>query len=74
MKRHLSSTFLPCPWLPPSFCTIQYAEISDIDFTMQALKRKLSLSTDISITLPDTSKKSSAVIPKPTEYKHFIPS
>ena len=43
---------------------------SDIDFTMPALKQKLSLNTDISVTTctsPGTCKKSLAVIPKPTE-------
>ena len=33
MKTNLSCTSLPCSWLPPSFQTVLYSEIKDIDFT-----------------------------------------
>ena len=43
LKSQHSSTSLPCSWLPPSFRSVPFAEVSDIDFTSPSLKRKLSL-------------------------------
>ena len=35
MKKRLSCTSLPCAWLPPSFRSVPYAPISEIDFYSQ---------------------------------------
>ena len=31
-KQNLSRTLLPCSWLPPSFCTVEFLPVSKIDF------------------------------------------
>ena len=42
VKSQFSSTSLPCSWLPPSFRSIEYTPISEIDFSMPKHKQKLS--------------------------------
>ena len=34
-KKSMSCTSLPCSWLPPSFRTVPFAPISDIEFQLQ---------------------------------------
>ena len=43
-KRQFTSTSLPCSWLPPTFHTVKFAEIRNIDFSTPQHKRKLSIS------------------------------
>ena len=68
-KRQFSSTSLPCSWLLPTFRSVQFAEVHNIDFTIPQHKRKSS-----SHTCDDTSKKRKIEIPAPTEddIKSFI--
>ena len=40
VKNRTSSTSLPCAWLPPSFQTVPFAQVADIDFTTPRSKRK----------------------------------
>ena len=40
MKKRFSCTSLPCSWLPPSFHSVPYALISEIDFSTPRQKRK----------------------------------
>ena len=65
LKSQHSSTSLPCSWLPPSFRSLPFAEISDIDFTSPSLKRKLSLQVAGNGKSTQPSKK--VFITKPTE-------
>ena len=46
VKEQHSSTSLPCSWLPPSFRSVDYAPICNIDFTTPKQKRKLSVDGD----------------------------
>ena len=39
MKKTLSCTSLPCSWLPPSFRSVPYAPVSEIDFSTPRQKR-----------------------------------
>ena len=65
-KRQFSSTSLPCSWLPPSFRSVKFDEISNIDFTTPQSKRKSS-DNDSSGEQNKTNKKPRLEIPKPTE-------
>ena len=40
MKNSTSCTSLPCSWLPPTFQTVPYAELSNIDFMTPNAKRR----------------------------------
>ena len=40
VKEQHSSTSLPCSWLPPSFRSIEYAQICNIDFATPKQKRR----------------------------------
>ena len=42
VKNRTSSTSLPCAWLPPSFQTVPFVEVADMDFTTPRCKRKAS--------------------------------
>lgn len=42
VKNHTSSTSLPCAWLQPSFQTVPFAQVADMDFTTPRCKRKTS--------------------------------
>jgi len=59
-KRQLTSTSLPCSWLPPTFRNVKFDEICNIDFTTPQHKRK---SSDNGVSC----KKSKLEIPLPTE-------
>ena len=61
-KRQFNLTFLPCSWLLPTFRSVQFAEVHNIDFTTPQHKRK-----SYSHTYDDTSKKCKVEIPPPTE-------
>ena len=40
VKKRTACTSLPCSWLPPTFCSVPYAQLSDIDFSTPQQKRK----------------------------------
>ena len=42
VKNRTSSISLPCAWLPPSFQTVPFLEVADMDFTTPRCKRKAS--------------------------------
>ena len=43
MKKNVTCTSLPCSWLPPSFQSVPYAELSDVEFaTPQEKRRKVN--------------------------------
>ncbi len=42
-KQNLSYTSLPCNWLPPSFCTVEFLPVSKIDFRTPQQKQKVAL-------------------------------
>ena len=52
MKKRLSCTSLPCSWLPPSFRSVPYAPISEIDFSTPRQKRTKTCETFALIVLP----------------------
>ena len=60
-KHQFTSTSLPCSWLPPSFRTVKFDEISSINFVTPHQKRKLCEQSG------GTSKKHRAEVPEPTE-------
>ena len=39
-KKRFTCTSLPCSWLPPSFHTVSFAKLADIDFSNPFQKRK----------------------------------
>jgi len=65
-KCQFSSTSLPCSWLPPTFRSVKFDEICNIDFTTPQHKRKSS-DNDGSSKQSVASKKPRLEIPKPTE-------
>ena len=42
-KQNLSCTSIPCSWLPPSLCTVEFLPVSKIDFRTPQQKQKLAL-------------------------------
>ena len=62
-KRQLTSTSLPCSWLPPTFRNVKFDEICNIDFTTPQHKWKSSDNGEQSVSC----KKSKLEIPMPTE-------
>ena len=46
-RKSMSCTSLPCSWLPPTFKSVPFAPISDIDFTDPEKRLKASSSTPI---------------------------
>ena len=40
VKKRTACTSLPCSWLPPTFRSVPYAQLSDIDFSTPQQKRK----------------------------------
>lgn len=61
-KHQFSSTSLPCSWLPPTFRSVEFAEVHKTDFTTPQQKRKSS-----DHVYDDKSKKHKVEIPPPTE-------
>ena len=49
-RKSMSCTSLPCSWLPPTFKSVPFAPISDIDFTDPEKRLKGSGSTPVSDT------------------------
>ena len=43
VKNRTSSTSLTCAWLPPSFQTVPFEQVVDMDFTNPRYKRKAIL-------------------------------
>ena len=39
-KSRTACTSLPCSWLPPTFRSVPYAQLADIDFATPQQKRK----------------------------------
>ena len=70
VKSQFSSTSLPCSWLPPSFKSIGYAPISEIDFSTHKQKGKVLNQEKKTCT----SAKRNFLIPRSTEgeiSKHY---
>ena len=63
VKEQHSSTSLPCTWLPPSFRSVEYSPICDIDFTTPKQKRKQSVQGDEVCS----KRKQAYEIPRPTD-------
>ena len=64
MKQQQSCTSLPCAWLPPSFRSVEYLPVSDIDFITPKQKRKSSQAFGSNTT---PALKKSLVVQKPTD-------
>ena len=64
VKQQQSCTSLPCAWLPPSFRTIEYMPVSDIDFRTPKQKRKNSQAFGSNAT---PAPKRNLVVQKPTD-------
>ena len=64
VKQQQSCTSLPCAWLPPSFRSVEYLSVSDIDFRTPKQKRKSSQAFGSSTT---PVPKKSLIMQKPTE-------
>ena len=71
LKSQFTSTSLPCSWLPPSFRSVPFAEITQIDFSTPAQKRKILIikeaDTSTSSDKPPLTKKTVFVVSKPSE-------
>ena len=68
VRKSLSCTSLPCYWLPPTFKSVPFARICDIDFTAPQRKHKKVLDQ----ATPASS--SSATIPSTTVSSNVKPS
>ena len=55
IRRNTSCTSTPCAWLAPSIRKVEYAPISEIDFTTPQKRRKTIERVDTSLTSPHTS-------------------
>ena len=56
-QNNLSCTSLPCSWLPPSFHSVPFAQLADIDFsTPQAKRRKVHGSSTNNVVKADATK------------------
>ena len=64
VKQQQSCTSFPCAWLPPSFRSVEYLSVSDIDYRTPKQKRKSSQAFG-SNTTPVPKK--SLIMQKPTE-------
>ena len=64
VKQQHSCTSLPCAWLPPSFRSVEYLPVSDIDFRTSKQKRKSSQAFGSDTT---SAPKKSLIVQKPTE-------
>lgn len=51
-KQQFSSTSLPCSWIPPSYRSVDFSEISRIDFTTPKQKRQQSEQTSVDDHIP----------------------
>ena len=76
VQKSLSCTSLPCYWLPPTFRTVPFARICDIDFTapqkkhMKVLEDAQATSTS-NVTLTVTSTPSFNMKPSASELNNF---
>jgi len=71
VKQQQSCTSLPCSWLPPSFRTVEYLPVSEIDFTTPKQKRKIGLPSAPS-SAPATKKVCAVSTPTELELNdHF---
>ena len=64
VKQQQSCTSFPCAWLPPSFRTVEYMPVSDIDFRTPKHKRKKSQAFGSNAT---PAPKTNLVVQKPTD-------
>ena len=66
VRKTISSTSVPCYWLPPSFKDVPFASISDIDFKNPKC-RMLALTSSSSSNGSSSSTVSKNVTPRPTQ-------
>jgi len=64
MKQQFSCTSLPCSWLPSTFKSVPFAEISKIDFTTPKQKRKQVITEDCG---EPSSKSKKFIVPESTD-------
>ena len=64
VKQQQSCTSLPCAWLPPSFRSVEYLPVFDIDFRTPKQKRKSSQAFGSDTT---SAPKKSLIVQKPNE-------
>ena len=70
MKKRLSCTSLPCSWLPPSFRSVPYAPISEIDFSTPRQKRMKTYDSEPVSTGKDLSSTiAKDEVQEPTAYE-----
>ena len=68
MKQQFSCTSLPCSWLPSSFRSVTFTEISKMDFSTPTSKRiQCQKKTDEHEESESAPKKKIVSIPEPTE-------
>ena len=68
VKKSLSCTSLPCYWLPPTFKSVPFARICDIDFTAPQTKQR-KLCDDQQVSTPPASIPTSDMKPSASELK-----
>ena len=66
VKKSLSCTSLPCYWLPPTFKSVPFARICDIDFTAPQTKQR-KLCDDQQVSTPPASIPTSDMKPSASE-------
>jgi len=71
LKTQYTCTSLPCSWLPPSFRSVPFAEIAEIDFSSASQKRKrlmkASEASSSSSDEPRQVKKRPSLVSKPND-------
>ena len=69
VKKSLSCTSLPCYWLPPTFRSVPFARICDVDFTAPQKKQKMLLDKQIRSSSSTVTTPSSSYAPVSTNIK-----
>ena len=71
LKTQYTCTSLPCSWLPPSFRSVPFAEIAEIDFSSASQKRKrlmkASEASSSGSDEPQQVKKRPSLVSKPND-------
>lgn len=66
-KKTFSTTSLPCSWLPPSFRSVPFARLAEINFSTPLQKRRQIVSPDNSNGSSSRQRPEQTSTPAPTE-------
>ena len=71
-KQSISCTSLPCSWLPPTFQSVEYAPIANIDFMTADEKPKRKKSKTATTSTPNCQEDLTSRTPSPEELDAFF--